>query len=266
MHLESLHDKDFIQQLLETDRGRFAYLLGDLDPFFWARTVWYGAVDDQRIRAISLVYLGHKRPVVLCFGHDEEALVWLFGALTPMLPSSLDAHLEESLLPALPGLGWRLMNPALHLRMVLQREPSTPAEKALVGLGPSDLEALQEFYATSYPDNFFDPQMLKTGQYVGYRDTTGALLAVAGVHVFSKTYSVAALGNITTHPSHRGRGLGGIVTGALCAQIRAEGIQTIVLNVHAQNTAAIRMYQRLGFVVYLPFTEALAVRSPAPLS
>jgi ribosomal protein S18 acetylase RimI-like enzyme len=84
-----------------------------------------------------------------------------------------------------------------------------------------------------------------SGQYVGvWRD--GALLSVAGIHVFSETYSVAALGNVTTHPDYRGQGLATVATAALCKQLR-ERVSHISLNVHGDNTRAIRTYERLGF-------------------
>jgi hypothetical protein len=89
MQLESLHDRDTIRRLLEVDRGRFAYLLGDLDPFFWGRTVWFAAAEAQRHRAVLLLYLSHRRPVALIFGQDDEALCWLLEAVTPILPAML---------------------------------------------------------------------------------------------------------------------------------------------------------------------------------
>jgi predicted GNAT family acetyltransferase len=62
--------------------------------------------------------------------------------------------------------------------------------------------------------------MLETGQYLGAFEG-GAIVAVAGVHVYSERYGGAALGNVTTHPRHRGRGLGAAVTAALCKSLRA---------------------------------------------
>ena len=53
--------------------------------------------------------------------------------------------------------------------------------------------------------------MLETGKYFGIR-REGILVSVAGIHVYSPEYDVAALGNITTHPDFRGQGLGRKVT------------------------------------------------------
>jgi predicted GNAT family acetyltransferase len=95
--------------------------------------------------------------------------------------------------------------------------------------------------------------MLAIEPYVGLRDG-GSLVAVAGLHVFSPTYRVAALGNIAVRASHRGRGLGGRVTGALCRRLR-DRVDTVALNVAADNAAARACYERLGFAVVAEYDE-----------
>ena len=88
--------------------------------------------------------------------------------------------------------------------------------------------------------------MLATGRYVGVRDD-GRLVCVAGVHVHSPTWGVAALGNVATLPELRGQGLARGACAALCLLLLADGIETIALNVRADNTAAVASYARLGF-------------------
>jgi ribosomal protein S18 acetylase RimI-like enzyme len=121
-------------------------------------------------------------------------------------------------------------------------------------LGAQDLPDLQVLYAASYPGNWFDPRMLETGQYVGIRSSDQSLLSVAGVHVYSEEYRVAALGNITTHPDHRGRGLGTAVTAALCKHL-LDSTETIGLNVKTDNAPAIHTYRKLGFEVVASYHE-----------
>ena len=95
--------------------------------------------------------------------------------------------------------------------------------------------------------------MLKTGQYIGYR-VDGRLLSVGGVHVYSPTYRVAALGNITTHPDFRNQGLGRAVTAKLCISLR-EKVDVIGLNVKQDNRSALRVYQSLGFNISVEYGE-----------
>ncbi len=62
----------------------------------------------------------------------------------------------------------------------------------------------------------------------------------------SQSYGVAALGNIATHPDLRNRGLGTAVTTKLC-NVLLRSVETIGLNVKADNLAALSCYKKLGF-------------------
>jgi predicted GNAT family acetyltransferase len=120
-------------------------------------------------------------------------------------------------------------------------------------LGLADLNEALAFYEQSYPGNWFDARMLETGRYYGLWDA-GRLVSVAGVHVYSRRYRVAALGNIATDPAHRRKGYGTLVTAQLCRTLLGE-TDHIGLNVKADNEAAMRCYQRLGFEIVAPYGE-----------
>jgi hypothetical protein len=75
-------------------------------------------------------------------------------------------------------------------------------------------------FQESYPDNWFSEHMVQTGKYFGVRDSkrfgntfikvdniSNKLISVGGVHVYSAEFGIATLGNITTHPGHRGKGI-----------------------------------------------------------
>jgi predicted GNAT family acetyltransferase len=123
-----------------------------------------------------------------------------------------------------------------------------------VALSEADADDLQAFYAASYPGNWFVPRMLETGFYYGVR-RGGSLVSVAGVHVVSQRYRVAALGNITTRPDVRGQGLATIATTRLCQELLRAGIDHVGLNVKADNRAAIACYERLGFSLVASYGE-----------
>ncbi|MGE0526201.1 MAG: GNAT family N-acetyltransferase, partial [Bdellovibrionales bacterium] len=60
--------------------------------------------------------------------------------------------------------------------------------------------------------------MLETGY--DYGSFSGIhLAAISGVHVFSRRDSVAALGNIATHPQYRGQGHATALTLRLCQEL-----------------------------------------------
>jgi predicted GNAT family acetyltransferase len=65
---------------------------------------------------------------------------------------------------------------------------------------------------------------------------------------------VAALGNVATHTAHRGKGFAKAAVAALCHNLRRT-VDHVGLNVAADNTAAVRCYQRLGFQIIATYEE-----------
>jgi ribosomal protein S18 acetylase RimI-like enzyme len=112
--------------------------------------------------------------------------------------------------------------------------------------------------ATGEAPDFFYPSMLTDGVFFGVYEGD-ALVAAAGTHLVSREEDAAAIGNIYTRRDRRGRGLGRIVTSAVVEALT--GITTVGLNVRADNLAAIRLYESLGFVRHCRFYEALGVRA-----
>ncbi|MEV0713704.1 GNAT family N-acetyltransferase [Asanoa sp. NPDC050611] len=249
--LRSVHDRAELAALLRKDAALHAYELGDLDDFFWPYTTWYAAGD-----AVGLIYHGQPMPTLLAFGPHTGVLL---TGLVPLLPRTFYAHLSPGAGAALAPAYTRAHDGGPHHKMSLAGDPLGPAEGE--PLGPADLVELEALYAQAYPGNWFDRRMLETGQYVGIR-RGGRLVAVAGVHVWSPTYRVSAIGNVTTHPAHRGRGLAQRVTAALCHRLRAS-TDVIALNVKADNAAAVAAYRRIGFTVVGDYEEATYVSTGA---
>ena len=243
-------DPALIERFARRDAALHLYELGDLDPFFWPRTQWYGlAGADGELSAVVLLYRGASEPTFLALGRQgDEPLATLVTAVVPRLPERVYAHLGPGLLPRM-GDRWRPTHHGRHLKLEHRDRaaPSHPLAAEAVHLGPGDRDEILALYERAYPGNWFDARMLESGQYFGLR-RAGALVCVAGIHVYSPRYRVAALGNITTDPRHRGQGLAAGVTARLCQSLRDAGIETIGLNVKADNAAAIACYQGLGFV------------------
>lgn len=256
MAVRAEHDRAVLAGLLGRDPVLHAYQLGDLDDFFWPYTSWF-----RRGEQVALLYHGVDPPTLLAFAApaDTAALGVLLADLVPVLPARLYAHLSPGLTDVVAGT-FRMDAGGRHHRMALT-DPGRLATVPPAGapLGVADLPGLRELYARAYPGNWFDERMLETGQYLGVREG-GELVAVAGVHVFSPAYRVAALGNVTTDPRCRGRGLGAAVVAALCARLR-ESVTHVTLNVKADNAAAVRLYERVGFTRVADYEEwALTAR------
>lgn len=249
----AVRDRERLAAFLRRDPALYAYHLGDLDPFFWPRTRWWGLEDDGALREVALLYEGQPS-CLLALSRDPAGLRELLGDLQGDLPARVYAHLSPGALAGLPGWRSEPHGPHLKMRLVDPARVAAPDAGAAVGLGPGDLAEVQALYARAYPGNWFDPRMLATGCYRGLRER-GELLAVAGVHVVSREFGVAALGNVTTDPRARGRGLAGLVTAAVVQGLRAQGVEEVGLNVHRDNAPAIACYRRLGFEAAAEYEE-----------
>lgn len=238
--------------------------LGDLDDLLWPHTSWYTMSHDG---PVALLYTVGEQPTLLAFSRPGQAaeLEELAGALSPVLPRRFFGHLTGSVGKVLES-AYAVRPHGTMVRMALTdpdrpaRHPDGPWRPA--PLGRADLPELLELFAESYPGNWFDHRMLDTGQYTGAR-LDGRLVSVAGVHVHSAAYRVAAIGNVTTLPEVRGQGAAGACVAALCRQL-GRTVDHIGLNVRADNTTAVGLYRGLGFSEVTEFTEATFTALPQP--
>lgn len=249
-----LHDRSTIETFLRQNVQLNLYSLGDLDDFFWGDTTWYALKELGEITALALMYSGEALPVLLALRDPLEPMRALLSDLLRILPRRFYSHLSPGLEDVLER-GYRLSAHGAHYKMALCDAVAVQGvdTSQVVNLTYDDLPAIQSLYAVSYPGNWFDSRMLETGQYYGIWQE-GCLCSISGIHVYSPAYRVAALGNITTHPAFRGRGLGRQVTAKLC-QALLPAIEHIGLNVKADNLAAIHVYWQLGFDVIAAYGE-----------
>jgi RimJ/RimL family protein N-acetyltransferase len=258
MSLLCLHDKTQIEAVLRRHLFLHMYALGDLDDFFWPHTTWYGWEEEGEIQEIVLVYTALPAPVILALSPEPSgSMRKLLTALRFLLPRHFYAHLSGDLATVWAD-DYEIKSDGRHYKMALTEPakvtavaPSTP----IIHLSMNDRPRLEKFYQTSYLDNAFDPRMLATGHYYAV-ETEGELVSVGGIHVYSPRYRVAAVGNVTTHPDYRGRGLAKSVCAHLCRAL-LNTVDHIGLNVKADNQSAIAVYKRLGFTTVAEYEEAL---------
>ena len=186
----------------------------------------------------------------------DQATIALLKAIGSELPMPCVATLA---LGAAESIGWHFESAGEFLKMRLETDVNFPvADSARVELlNLDDYEEVHHFYSeVAYAPGeggFFRRYMLELGPYVGIREGDD-LVAAGGVHVRSKLYGVAALGNIVTAPAWRGKGLGGAVTRALCRNLTPH-VPLIALNVRHDNAPAVNCYRRTGFKPVLRYEE-----------
>ena len=257
-----LHDRDAIEAALRRSVYLNLYSIGDLDDFFWPYTTWYGQETGAGLEAVILVYTGMSVPVLVALADGPNGPMGdLLRSILHLLPRRIYAHLTPELLPIV-ARDYAVESHGLHYKMALGDTSRLQAfdTSEVVSLSAPDLPTLQRLYRR-YPGNSFDPRMIETGQFFGIRRGDD-IVSVAGIHVYSRRYRVAALGNITTDPRYRGQGLATLVTARLCLEL-LQAVDHIGLNVKADNAAALACYSRLGFERIGDYEECmLTLESP----
>ena len=252
-NVSSIDNPARIEAFLRRDAPLHIYELGDLDPFFWPHTTWWACSDGDEVHALAMLYRGSWPCLIALDRATPEGLVEIVAAIGDELPDALSAHLSPGIIEAVHGFA---VEPhGHHYKMQLKHEQVLKRIDAsgCIRFSSTDSQELEAFYAQHYPGNWFDKRMLQTGQYFGIRDGDH-VVCVSGVHVYAPAQGVAALGNIATAVSHRGRGLARRATAALCGSL-LQSVDTIGLNVHCDNFAAIRCYQSLGFEIVADYDE-----------
>ena len=230
-----------------------AYMLGDLDGPYREHCDWYG-LKDKSLSAVLLLYSGLSMPAVLAKG-DPADIEALLAASYEELPRRFYAHIRIEHREPIECF-YTLSDVKPMLRMGLSRVNfKTKVKSAAEVLSHRDTAEIMQLYQ-QYPDNFFEPAQLDTGLYFGKREE-GKLISVAGLHVCSTRYNVAAIGNIVTHEEHRGRGFASDCVGALLVEL-FKRVEHVALNVSPENHAAIACYKKFGFEELHPFIEGWA--------
>lgn len=241
--------------LLRHDPGLHLYALADLDPLAWPELAFF-----EREGQVLMGWYGAEPPCYMALGHDAARMRELLRCMASALPPRMYLHLTPGCHHPL-GEAYDLERTGLMQKMLLHGAAAA-AEEPCEELGPRHQRELRELYEVAYPDGWFDPRTLATRRYVGLR-REGRLVAVAGVHAWSPSRSVAALGNIATHPAWRGQGLARTCVARLCARLQAEdGIAHVGLNVRRDNGSAVRCYEGLGFRLAAEYEEWTAERRP----
>ena len=104
------------------------------------------------------------------------------------------------------------------------------------------------------------PFLIRThelGGYIGIRDQ-GRLVAMAGERF--KLPGFTEVSAVCTHPDYRGRGYAAALTLAVATRIAARG-ETPFLHTFASNINAIRLYEKLGFVLRTPMSVTVLRRA-----
>jgi ribosomal protein S18 acetylase RimI-like enzyme len=121
------------------------------------------------------------------------------------------------------------------------------ADPEAVRLVAADVPEMLDLVARTRPGPF-GKRTIELGSYLGIR-RDGRLIAMAGERIHPPGWT--EISAVCTDPAYRGGGLAARLILAVTAGIRERG-ERPYLHVSADNAAAIRVYERLGFTLRTP--------------
>jgi GNAT superfamily N-acetyltransferase len=145
--------------------------------------------------------------------------------------------------PALPS-GWTMVRDGTLSQMVCTNfnAPTDDPRPAITRLSSADVPAMLELTHLTEPGPFRE-RTIELGAFFGIFDAT-RLLAMAGQRLHLPQY--VEVSAVCTHPQARGRGYAYALMAEAIREIQERG-KIAFLHVFADNHAAIRVYERLGF-------------------
>lgn len=239
------------------------YGLADLAEDYWNRSRWWMRGNA----AVGLVGLPEGLPSIVYAVSvlDPEGSIALLADIDGQLP---DHYVMTGPTGSAEGLAKK--RTALwsepHVKMTAGAPLTTGADERVRPVSLSDVGAYQQLL-DSDPEagDFFHAGLIESNHYVAIWDESRPssehrpIVAGAGVHVWNNEFSVCAMGNVATRPSHRRLGLATACVANLTTQLSAQ-YASIGLNVKRGNVAARRVYEQLGYHEVIDYEEAELVR------
>ncbi len=151
--------------------------------------------------------------------------------------------------PYVPQPGWTLIRDGRMHQMISVEGAAASAEivapdVAIVPLTAVDNAEMVALARLTEPGPFFE-RTRELGTFFGIR-SEGRLVAMAGERM--RLPEFVEVSAVCTHPDARGRGYARLLTATVARHIR-QGGRTPMLHLFAANTAALRVYEGLGFTV-----------------
>jgi GNAT superfamily N-acetyltransferase len=239
--VELVHDPSVIRRMLEADRAYAAYAIAQLDPRYFDRNEWVlsrGPSGQDALLVHSRTGLGNA---LFALG-DPTALDAAMSIRPGARFSFGSLRLEHK---PIVDKYYVMTRPALMSRMSVAVGRFQPAETSAVHLSGADVSLVNRLYSIEGGVTAYRESHLDEGMYHGVFDG-GKLVSIAGTHVVSRAERIAVVGNVFTHPLHRGRGYATQATSATTRALLAF-CEQVVLTVEVGNDPAVRIYTGLGY-------------------
>lgn len=203
--------------------------------------VWHALTTRHAGLAITADGAAKYPPTVAPFGAVEGTTTRAADQLTSLVTAADSIYLV-GVAPPEPR-GWILKRGKPMLQMICGARISAVAGPAITPMSAAHCDDMLALTALVFP-GFFRPRTLAMGEYLGIYD--GArLVAMAGERMRLDGYQ--EMSAVCTHPEYTGRGYAQRLLAQLSNAAFDRGF-TPFLHVYSDNTRAIEVYRKLGFV------------------
>jgi RimJ/RimL family protein N-acetyltransferase len=249
----AMANRDEIRRILERQRPYAAYALGQLEPFLFRQARWWRSTSGAN-QALVLHSHGGLGNATFAMGEAGalDALLRVHPGPRNTFLTCEPVHLETML------RHFQLDQRQTMIRMQVTRATFRKIDGDVRRLGGADARQINRLYRSDGMPSFYSSRQIADAVYFG-AEHDGELVSVAGTHVISQASEIAVVGNVYTHPRHRGRHLAQATTSAVTEHL-LEFCKEVVLSVDPTNEPAVRAYERLGYVEVARLIEGAATR------
>ena len=207
------------------------------------RPIWTALTTRQAQFAVggplALRYQSDVEPFAAVERDTKESLEALAQLLKPG-----ETHILLQAKPSPLPHEVQLIDKAAGVQMVAARSIIAPKPPEAIPLSDADSPEMVALAELTKPGPF-RPRTHCLGSFWGIR-REGRLVAMAGERM--KILGMTEVSGVATHPDWRGHGFARSLSAFVASEIARRG-ETPFLHAFADNTAAIRLYESLGFAI-----------------
>jgi len=258
--IRQLRDRRAIDALFSDDRAYGAYALGYLEGGLFERAEFWVAESQG---AMGMVLHGDALGPSVVTAGDTQAI----DAILSLHPGPRSSYLSTATPAQLTSIErwYHVEEPLTMQRMWVTRAGFHPTPGPTRRLHGGDVREINALYALDDRPSHYTPVQIDRSIYYGVFED-GTLVSIAGTHLVAPTAGIGMIGNVLTHPAHRGRNMAKQVTSAVTAELVERGCAIAALTAAPDNTPAVRAYSALGFQAGATVVEAhLRRRDPLGL-
>lgn len=225
--------------------------MSDLDRPVWASLRYqpHWSLGDDHARRF--------RPDINRFAATPDERAHSLGALAELVQPGDDRVYLLQVPPIVVPSGLEAEKEASGVQMVASRPLQADGSAQVIVLGDADAQEMLTLATLTEPGPFL-ARTHTMGRFMGLR-IDGRLVAMAGERMRFPGH--VEVSGVCTHPDFRGRGLARRLSAAVTAHIQRRGERPF-LHAWATNTAAIALYESLGFEIRTAVNVAVLRRRP----